>query len=61
MQLQEKTKINIRTEAKRRLFGQILKIRALLLKINFGEALAGSKTKRWSNWGYPGKSSLCDQ
>ena len=45
MQLQEKTKINIRTEAKRRLFGQILKDKGFVTENQLQEALAIQKQK----------------
>lgn len=45
MQLQDKTKINIRTEAKRRLFGQILKDKGFVNENQIKEALAIQKQK----------------
>ena len=45
MQLQDKTKINIRTEAKRRLFGQILKDKGFVTENHIREALAIQKQK----------------
>ncbi len=45
MQLQDKTKINIRTEAKRRLFGQILKDKGFATENQIREALAIQKQK----------------
>ncbi len=45
MQLQDKTKINIRTEAKRRLFGQILKDKGFVTENQIREALAIQKQK----------------
>ena len=45
MQLQDKTKINIRTEAKRRLFGQILKDKGFATENQIQEALAIQKQK----------------
>ena len=45
MQLQDKTKINIRTEAKRRLFGQILKDKGFVTENQIKEALAIQKQK----------------
>ncbi|HHT9136143.1 MAG TPA: GspE/PulE family protein [Candidatus Wunengus sp. YC60] len=45
MQLQDKTKINVRTEAKRRLFGQILKDKGFVTENQIQEALAIQKQK----------------
>jgi len=45
MQLQDKTKTNIKTEAKRRLFGQILKDKGFVTENQIQEALAIQKQK----------------